>query len=236
MSLEDILYLFTLGLAAFSATILLYLLVRANSKLPEGWRTSSSFQLFKRSIFLLMVYLFIDFFGEFISLYLARNGIYNSYVMSINNTLSIPFLFGYFFINTPKLWKRYTYIVLYLIIVIYLIFGGYYHPNCILPGTFVIIIYTIHFLVAIIYLTGLLVNHQSDYFKFHLRISVSILIYTILESVAGSFFWFEREGTPFYLELIYYIHFALLILFYSSMAITIIIEILKLRHNKGFSK
>lgn len=234
MSLEDILYLFVLGLASFSSTILLFLLVRANSKLPEGWKISSSFQLFKRSVFLLMGYLLIDFLGEFISIHLARNGIYNSYVMSINSTLYIPFLFGYFFINTPKLWKRYTYVALYLIIVIYLISGGYYHPNCILPGTYLIIIYVSHFLVVLLYLTDLLVNHQSDYFKFHLRISVSILIYTILESVTGSFVWFDMEGTQLYLELINDIHFAFLILFYLSMAITFIIEILKLRRNQGF--
>ncbi|WP_430406280.1 hypothetical protein [Fluviicola sp.] len=229
MSLEDILYLFTLGLAAFSATILLYLFVRANSKLPEGWRTSPSFQLFKRSIFLLMGYLFIEFLGEFISLHLARNGIYNSYVMSINNTLSIPFLFGYFFINTPKLWKRSLYVVFYLIIVLYLISGGYYHPNCILPGIFAVIVYVSHFLAALIYLTDLLVDSRPDHFKFHIKISFSILIYMILASVVGSFVWFTKEDPQFDYKLVFDIHFTFLILFYLSMAITIIIEIIKLR-------
>lgn len=229
MSFEDIAYLSALGLAAISAALLLFMSVRANSKLHGAWKTSSSFQIFKRSVFLLMGYLLIDFFGEFISFRLARNGIYNSYVMSINGTLYIPFLFGYFFINTSISWKRYTYVALYLIIVIYLISGGYYHPNCILPATYVIIIYVSHFLVALIYLTDLLVNQRSDYFKFHLKISLSILIYSLLASVAGSFVWFDMEGIPPNYDLVVDIHYVFLILFYFSLAITFIIELFKLQ-------
>nr|WP_294860596.1 hypothetical protein [uncultured Fluviicola sp.] len=229
MLFEDIAYLCALGLATLCSTILLFTLVRTNSKLPEAWRTSPSFQNFKRSVFLLMVYLLIDFFGEFISFHLAWNGIYNGFVMSISNTLYILFLFGYFFINTTLSWKRYTYILLYLIFVIYLISGGYYYPNCVLPGTYVIIIYVSHFLVALLYITELLIKRSSAHFKFHLTISLSILIYTILASVVGVYTWFDMEANLLYSELIIDLHFTLLCLFYFSLALTFIIEILKLR-------
>nr|WP_294860597.1 hypothetical protein [uncultured Fluviicola sp.] len=176
-----------------------------------------------------MIYLVITLICEIISYYLAKHGIYNGFVLSINMTLSTPFLFGFLLINTFKSWKQYSYIILYGALVTYFITGGYYHPRSISGGNSSLIISTICFLGALIHLTDLLINPKSDYFKFQLKITVSLLIFNLLSNVLSSFCWFNNEFSTRYFEPVFYIHLSNATLFYLSFIFIFIIEIRKLQ-------
>ncbi|WP_430406279.1 hypothetical protein [Fluviicola sp.] len=144
-------------------------------------------------------------------------------------TLSTPFLFGFLFINTFKSWKQYAYIILYGALVAYFITGGYYHPRSILDGNSSLIMSTICFLGALIHLTDLLINPKSDYFKFQLKITTSLLIFNLLSNIVSSFCWFNNEFDTLYFEPVFYIHLSNAILFYLSFMLFFIIEIRKLQ-------
>ncbi|MNU85839.1 hypothetical protein D3C71_755880 [compost metagenome] len=229
MTIHDIMYLSILGTGAISLIILYSLLRKSAKKLPGGWKKSLPSRNFRLSVLFLMISLLIIFIGEMTAIQLGRHGIYNSFVISINWTLFTPFLFGFLFIHTSKIWKRSIYIVLYLILVGYLIRGGYYHPSCILQNTSVLLFSSICFLAALVHLTDLLVNPKSEHFKFQLKVTICLLIYNILGAITTAFWWsFLTKDQP-YSNLIYYIHFYNIFLFYFSLALVFIIEILKLR-------
>lgn len=222
-------YQIIIALGVVLSGILLFVLHKNALKLPEKWRKSLPLINFQRSIFLLMIYLVINLICEIISYYLARHHAYNSFVLSINMTLSTPFLFGFLFINTFKSWKRYSYIILYGALVAYFITGGYYHPRSVLGGNSSLIMSTICFLGALIHLTDLLINPKSDYFKFQLKITTSFLIFNLLSNIFSSFCWFNDEFSTLYFEPVFYIHLSNATLFYLSFMLFFIIEIRKLQ-------
>lgn len=130
---------------------------------------------------------------ELFCFYLASHGIYNHFVISIGQTISAPFLFGFFFINTRSSRKRYAIIILYMIIIGYLTIGGYYHPKAILPNTASVFFDSISFLATLLHLTDLLENPQSEHFRFQLKMNLSILIFFILSAFLTSVYWIDNH-------------------------------------------
>lgn len=231
MSAQSITYLLILGLGSILLTIFYFMLVRSAKKLPESWKKSLPTKRFRISILFLTTYLFITFVGEIAAFYLSAFNIYNSFVISINLTLATPFLFGFLFIYTQAAWKRYSYILLYLILVGHFTIGGYYHPDCILSDSSALLFSSINFLAVLLHLTDLLVNPKSEYFKFRLKTCICILIYSLLSSFLTSFYWADTDPTPFYSDLIYYIHFYNIVFYYFILDLIFINEIWKLRHS-----
>ncbi|MNU85840.1 hypothetical protein D3C71_755890 [compost metagenome] len=230
MIIHDIIYLSLLGIGVLSLAIFYFMLGKSPGKLPDGWKkTTLPLKRFRISILFLMIYLLVNLIGEIVAINLARHGIYNSFVISINETLATPFLFGFLFIHTQTWWKRYIYALLYLVIVIYFIQGGYYHPSCVLPSFSALLFFSTYFLATLVHLTDLLVNPKSEYFKFQLKVNISILICTLLATMFTSFAWSDNNSDPFYSELFFYIHFYNIVAFHLSLDLIFLFEILKLR-------
>lgn len=225
-----ILYLSILGLGVIFLAIFYFMLRKTVSKLPESWRTGLQSKNFRISILFFMLYLLINLISEIVSIYLAVHHIYNSFVMSINITLSTPFLYGFLFMHTHTLWKRYIYVLLYLVIVVYLIQGDYYDPNCVHSGTEPLLLFSTYFLAALVHLTDLLMNPQSESFRFQLKINISILICTLLATMLTSFEWADTMNKSSHSEVIFYIHFYNIVLYYFALDLIFINEIRKLRH------
>ncbi len=231
MSIKSIVYLSILGLGFVFLTTFYFLLGKSTKKLPDSWKKTRPSKSFRISILFLTSYLFITFAFEIVAFSLAARGIYNSFVISFNLTLSTPFLFGFLSVHTQSAWKRYSYILLYVVLIGHFSFGGYYDPDCILPDFSALLFCSIYFLAVLLYLTDLLVNPQSEYFKFRLKICVCILVYNLLGTILTSFYWADTRPTPFYSELIYYIHFYNILLYYFALDIIFINEIRKLRRS-----
>lgn len=234
---ELILYLSVLILAIASSLTLLLKFNKSVKDLPPGWRKSISVRNFQLSILFLMLYLTIVFIGEVIALSLANNGIYNNFIISFNYTFNVPFLLGFFFVNTQSAWKKYVYIAMYFILVVFYLSEGAYHPDSILTFKADVIIFCIHFTTALLHLTDLLIKPKSGYFRFQLKINICILTYSIVSNVITSFYAYKIEFNLTYPEIIYQIHFYNILLFYLSLSLIFIFEILKLkRSNRQYSK
>jgi hypothetical protein len=218
-------------LGLISGGILHWRLHKFIARLPQKWKRLMSFRNFQRGVLFLTLFITSSLVTESVSQYLADQGIYNGFVFSIDFTVSTIFLFGFLFINTKKNWKKFIYFILYTIIVGYLINGGYYDRHCILPGDCSLIIFSIYFLVALLHLTDLLLAPKSTHFNFQLKINLSILIFSLVSVIITSFHWADAmELGPYYSNLILYIHMINICLFYLSLALIFISEILKLRH------
>lgn len=230
MLIEDFLFVSAIALAVVLSLILRIKLSKSQAELPKEWKKSLSTKNLLLSISFLSFYLILSLTSECISRYLAKHYIYNSFVFSIYFTLSVPFLFGFLFIHTQTTWKRFAYFILYGILVAYFIQGGYYHPRCVLPGNSSILIFSIYFLATLLHLTDLLLSSQSTYFKFQLKINISLLIYSLASIILTSFYWAETpKMESSYSKLVFYIHCINICLFYVSLALIFISEILKLR-------
>lgn len=230
MSARFIAYLLILGLGSALLTIFYFMLHRSAKELPESWKKPLPSKHFRISILFLVSYLFITFAGEITAFYLSAFNIYNSFVISINLTLATPFLFGFLFIHTQTAWKRYSYVLLYLILVGHFTIGGYYDPDCVLSDFSTLLFSSIDFLAVLLHLTDLLMNPKSEFFKFRLKICICVLVYNLLSSFLTSFYWADTNPAPFYSDLIYYIHFYNIVLYYFSLDLIFINEIRKLRH------
>ncbi len=176
-----------------------------------------------------MIFLLCVFVSDIVSTYLSKHHIYNNYVFSIYYTISTPFLFGFLFINTQKYWKRFCYIVLYFIPVVYLISGGYYHPKSAYTSTTYLLINSTYFLAALLHLIDLLVTPKLDYFKFQLKINLSFLIWALLSTIITSFISSDTEESVLYFDFFFFTNVFIIILLYLSFAFIFVIEILKLR-------
>jgi hypothetical protein len=214
--------------AVVSSIILRLELLKSDKKLPVTWRNSFSLRNLTISISFLTIFLLSNLITEFVSQYLAKHHIYNSFIFSIDLTITSALLFGFLYKHTQTVWKQYTYFLLYIIIIAHLINGGYYHPKCILPGTSALLIYSIYFLAALLHLTDLLLNPKSDYFKFQLKINLSFSINMLIASIATSFQW-SLNGNESWYDIYYQIQFINMMLFYFSLGLIFIIEIRKLR-------
>lgn len=226
-------YLSIIGTGIIFATILFVKINKTVEKLPNEWKKASYLKKNQRSILLLLMYLLINFISECIAIYLNTQHIYNSFVMAINSTLSTLFLFGFLLVNTQIIWRKYSYLILYLILIGYFISGGYYHPHSNFTGNSALIMNTIYFLATLIHLTELLVHPKLNYFRLLLKFNLTLLIYTFLSVIIVPFLWYGYDlGLPLYFsKAIFYIHLSNIILFYSFLALIILSEILKLNHS-----
>lgn len=222
-----VIYQSIMGLGIVLAVLLLWIEYKRNARLPGVWRKSESHKLFQRSVLFLLSYLAVNLICEIIALYLARHRIYNSYVMSINMTLSTFSLFGFLFINTRPVWKRYSYFILFACLIIYLITGGYYHPKSVLTSTSSLVFHGICFLGLLLYLTTLLLHPDSPHFRFKLEFTTSSLVYFLLSEIICSFSWYDL----FYSETIFYLQVFIAILFYLILILIFSIKLVKLQHS-----
>lgn len=231
MSIHTLIYFLTLILGVVSLLVFYRMLRKSSRELPEEWRKTLPARNFRSGIVLLLVYILIILIVELIAHSLAKHGIYNSFVISIGFTLFTPSLFGFLFIHTRATWKRYSYAILYFILVGYFITGGYYHPKCIHFDVSALVFSSIYFLAALLYLTDLLMNPKTEYFKFQLKVCICILIYNLLGALITSFHWADIPATPFYSSLIYYIYFYNIVFHYLALDIIFMNEIRKLRRS-----
>ncbi len=231
MDIHAIIYLSSLGIGFSSLTMFYLLLRKSEKKLPDQWKKTPRSKKFRISILFLMIYLLIDFIGETIAIYLANHGIYNFFVQNINQTLFMPFLFGFLFIHTHTSWKRYIYFILYAIYVIYLVSSGYYHPRAVSSSFSAILFFGICFLGALTHLTDLLENPKSEYFKFQLKVNLCILINSLLATILTSSYLLQINTDFVYSDLFYYIHFCNILLYYIVLDVIFINEIRKLRRS-----
>ncbi len=230
MPLEEFLSLSLIVLGIILSLILQFKLRKSRAELPEGWKNSMPARNLLLGASFLSVYLILSFISESISFYLAKRYIYNSFVFSIYFTLSVPFLFGFLFIHTQSTWKRYAYFLLYGILISYFIQGGYYHPRCVLSINSSLLIFSIYFLATLLNLHDLLLNPKSNHFSFQLKINLTLLIYALVSVIVTSFHWGETMKIgDVYSQVIFYIHFINIGLFYFSLSLIFIFEILKLR-------
>ncbi len=217
-------------LAIASSVLLFYRFKQSVKQLPLEWKQTTFVRNFQLSTLFLALYLTIIFIGEAIALTLAMNGTYNGFIITFNYTLHVPFLFGFFLINTQSTWRKGVYIGLYLILVVFYISEGYYSPKAILSGNSAVLTYSIHFIGAFLHLTDLLIKPKSDYFRFQLKINLSILVCSLLSNIISSFYLYHVESELTYPEIIYKIHFYIIISLYVSLSLIFIGELLKLRH------
>lgn len=222
-------YLLVIFSGIIFAGILLTELSKSIKKLPESWRKSTPLKPFRLSICFLMIYLIVTFICELISMYFSLYGIYNHFISVICYTLSLPFLFGFFFVHTQTRWKRYSYIILYLSLIIQFILGGYYQPDSVMPLNTTLFIFSIHFIAALLHLTSLLLNPKTDFFKFQLQINLSILICMLLGSILTSFYTTSILEDFVNFDLFFNIQFYNMVLFYSLIVFILMKELFKLR-------
>lgn len=218
-----------LGLGIITSIILQWKLHHSVSKLPDDWKKRRSIRNFRLGIFFLSLFITGGFLTESISEYLAKKSIYNSFVFSIDFTVTTLFIFGFLFIHTQTYWKRCCYFLFYLIILIYLIQGGYYDRSCVLPANSSLLIFSLYFLAGLLHLTDLLLNPKSDYFNFRLKINISLIIYSLISIIITSFYWAESmtiDNNPS--VYLYYLNSLINELFYLSLTIVFIQEIFKL--------
>lgn len=176
-----------------------------------------------------MIFLVNVLASDVVGTYLAKHHIYNHFVFSIYFTISTPFLFSFLFINTQKSWKQFCYVILYLILVGYLISGGYYHPRSIYSTTTDLLVKSIYFLAALLHLTDLLVTPKLDYFKFQLKINLTFLIWSLLATVITSFLSSDSAESNPYNNFFHFANIISITILYLSFSFIFITEIIKLR-------
>lgn len=232
MPLQFYIYFAGLILSVIMAVLLLRESRRSDSKLPEAWRKASSFKKFRLSVCFLMIYLFLNLVSELVATYLAFHQIYNSFVYSISHTLYFPFFLFFLHCFTYTSWKNYAYFILYAVVIVYYIFGDYYHPRCILSSESSLLTNGTHFLSIILLLTDLLVSPKRDYFKFQLRISLTFMIFNIFAAILTSAQWTNTTDHKMFSDLIFYLHYFNSVILYYVISLIFLLEILKLRRKQ----
>lgn len=219
-----------LGLAILSAIILIHHFKKSVKDLPRDWKEAAFIRNFNWSVLFLTLYLTINLIGEQIATSMAHRGIYNCYVIISNYSLYIPLLFGFLFINTSKIWKKYSYVLLYLILLTHFLWMDYFDPNSVLSINTSRMIDIIIFIATLLHLTDILINPRSDYnIKFQLKIDLSILAYWLLSNITNAFMIQEADPN----ELIYLMHYLITILYYSFFCLIFASEIIKLRRGNN---
>ncbi len=208
---------------------MLWTLRKSVSKLPEEWQNARHVKRFRLGVLFLLIYLAIIFVGECLAIYMGRHGIYNGYIMTWDTALCTIFLFGFFYLNTTTTWKRYAYIVLYGFILSYFIFEGCFYPKVVLNSNYILVTYIPYFLATLLYLTDLLLTPKSPYFKFQLQICLSVQIFSILSLVITSFHWYHQRRDLLFFQIIYYINFSSICLYYFSQIVIFGLEAFKHR-------
>lgn len=232
MPLQYYIYFAGLILSVILAALLLWESNRSDSKLPEAWRKTRSFKKFRLSIWFLMIYLFLNLVSELVATYLAFHHIYNSFIYSIGHTLYFPFFLFFLQCFTYTRWKNYAYFILYAVVILYYIFGGYYHPRCILSSESSLLTNGTHFISIILLLTDLLLSPKSDYFKFQLRICLTFMIFSIFAAILTSAQWTNTTDHKMFSDLIFYLHYLNSVVLYYVISLIFLLEITKLRRKQ----
>ena len=230
--MQTIYFLFVLviTLGIISAILLLKGLYKSTGKLPEGWKIYASMKNFERSIYSLMIFLFVALGHHIINYYLTSHKLPSDWELSIYFTFATFFLVGFLFIHTLSKKKRAGIAILYFILIGYLICGGYYSPHCSHPAITSIVLNSIFFLTALLHLTDLLMRPKTDYFKFKLKICLIVLIFALMADILTSFYWSDITGDKVVdFPSIFLLQIGNLILFYLSFSCVFIAEIIKLR-------
>lgn len=233
MPLQYYIYFAGLILSVILAALLLWESNRSASKLPETWRKTSSFKKFRLSVCFLMIYLFLNLVSELVATYLAFHQIYNSFVYSISHTLYFPFFLLFLQCFTYTRWKNYAYFILYAVVIVYYIFGGYYHPRCVLSSESSLLTNGTHFLSIIFLLTDLLVSPKRDYFTFQLRICLTFMIFSIFAAILTSAQWTNTTDHKMFSDLIFYLHYFNSVVLYYVISMILLLEIIKLSRKEA---
>jgi hypothetical protein len=224
------LFVSVITLGIISALLLLRVLYKSTSKLPEGWKIYASMKNFKRSIYSLIIFLFVALGHHIINYYLTSHHLPSDWELSVYFTFATFFLVGFLFIHTLSRWKRAGIAVFYFILIGYLIFGGYYSPLCSHPPTSSLLLNSIFFLTALLHLTDLLMRPKTDHFRFKLKICLVVLISALMANILTSFYRSDITSDkvvdfPF----VFLLQIGNLILFYVSFPCIFIAEIIKFR-------
>lgn len=228
MPLQNYIYLAGIGLSVILAALLLRESNRSASKLPETWRKTQSFKKFRLSVCFLMIYLFLNLVSELVAIYLALHHTYNNFIYSIGLTIYFPFFLSFLYLYTNKNWKKFAYLILYVTLVGYFIWGGYYHPLCVISVNCYLIINGIFFISCLLHLTDLLMNPKSDHFKFQLKINLIYLVFSLLANIASTHWKYENQNN-IYPDFAFQLQFFSAVVLYYVISFFLLLEIIKLR-------
>lgn len=224
-----ILYLVVLSLGIISSILYLKQLRKSEAKLPEVWRNLTTRKNFRLSIRLITIFLILVLINQNMLNYLAINHLDNGLVFSLCFTfVPIP-LFAFFYIHTHSKWKRFSYMVLHAILVGSLFYGGYCHPFSLPNSSISLILNSVFFLIAFLTLTDLLIHSKTDHFKLKLKITLVVLVFSLLASILSTVHWSDISSgnsinvTSFLMQNIN------MLLFYVSFPFIFFMETIKLR-------
>lgn len=224
-----ILYLVVVSLGIISSILYLKLLRKSEAKLPEVWRNLTTRKNFRLSIRLITIFLILVLINQNMLNYLAINHLDNGLAFSLCFTfVPIP-LFAFFYIHTHSKWKRYSYIVLHAILIVSLFYGGYYHPFSLPNSSISLILNSVFFLIALLTLTDLLIHSKTDHFKLKLKITLVVLVFSLLASILSTVHWSDiSSGNPINVTSFLMQNINML-LFYFSFPFIFFTEIIKFR-------
>jgi hypothetical protein len=231
MPLQNHIYLAGLGLSVILSALLLRESNRSASKLPEAWRKTRSFKKFHLSVWFLMIYLFLNLVSELIATYLAFHHTYNNFIYSIGLTIYFPFFLSFLFLYTNKNWKKFAYFILYATLVGYFVWGGYYHPLCVISVKYYLIVNGVFFISCLFHLTDLLVSPTSDHFKFQLKINLIYLIFSLLANITSTHWKYENQNN-IYSDFAFQLQFFFAVVLYYIISLILLLEIIKLRRKQ----
>lgn len=231
MPLQYHIYLAGIGLSVILAALLLRESSKSASKLPETWRKNRPLKKFHLSVWLLAIYLFLNLLSELIATYLALHHTYNNFIYSIGLTIYFPFFLSFLYLYTNKNWKKFAYFILYATLVGYFVWGGYYHPLCVISVNYYLIINGIFFISCLLHLTDLLMNPKSDYFKFQLKINLIYLIFSLLANIASTHWKYENQNN-IYSDFAFQLQFFSAVVLYYVISFFLLLEIIKLRRKQ----
>lgn len=225
-----ILYLAVISSGILSSIFYLIQLRKSTAKLPEEWGKSASRKNFRTSIYLITIFLLLTLINQLVLAYLAKHHINNGLAFSVCFTFAPIPLFAFFYMHTESRWKRYSYILLHAFLIGSLVIGGYYHPLSAPNSTISLILNSVFFLIALLYLTDLLIHPKTDHFKFKLKINLTILVFALLASILSSVHWSDiTPGTPIRFPFFFLLTNVNMLLFYFSFVCVFVSETLKLR-------
>lgn len=224
-----ILYLVVLLLGIITSVFYLKQLCKSEAKLPEVWRNLTTRKNFRLSIRLITIFLTLVLLNQNTLNYFAINHLDNGLIFSLCFTfVPIP-LFAFFYIHTHSKWKRYAYIVLHAILIGSLFYGGYYYPFSLPNSSISLILNSVFFLIALLNLTDLLIHSKTDHFKFKLKITLVVLVFSLLASILSTMHWSDISSGNSINVTYFLMQNINMLLFYVSFPCIFIAEIIKFR-------
>lgn len=229
MLIVFILYVVVISLGIISSVFYLMQLRKSEAKLPEVWKKSATRKNFRRSIYLLTIFLVLALINQLTLNYLATNHIESGLAFSLCFTfVPIP-LFAFFYVHTHIKWKQVSYIVLHAILVGSLIYGGYYNPFSLPNSSISLILNSVFFLIALLHLTDLLIYSKTDHFKLKLKINLIVLIFALLASILSTVHWSDISTGHSVNFVSFMMQNINMLLFYFSFVFVFVSESIQLR-------